>query len=172
LNTPTSSLVGGVVSGVLTGLTADLMLGGLTLGTGALVGGVLGALGGAAIAEGYNVLRSKGKKVIRWSPQSIVEALDNSVLLYLSVAHFGRGQGAWRKKEAPTHWSTAVDQVLKCYQDRLNQLWGAGDRQVNAPQERAEHSLLVGNVLRDVLKHLYPKEGGVLPSGRSVWEPK
>ncbi|PZP30736.1 MAG: hypothetical protein DI603_14545 [Roseateles depolymerans] len=172
LSKSTSSLVGGVVSGVLTGLTADLMAGGLTLGTGALVGGVLGALGGAAIAEGYNVLRSKGKKVIRWSPRSVVEALDNSVLLYLSVAHFGRGQGTWRKKAVPTQWSAVVDQVLKGYQDRLDQMWGARDLQANVSRVRAEHTLLVGNVLRDVLICLYPKESGALSAKKPVWEQK
>jgi len=162
VNGSTSSLLGGVVSGVLTGLTADLMSGGLSLGTGALIGGVLGALGGAALAEGYNVLRSKGKKVIRWSPSSLAEALDKSVLLYLSVAHFGRGQGSWRKKDAPAHWAPVVEAVLGRYRERIHQLWGGGDRQADVQLEQAEHALLVGNVLREVLMGLYPESSGVL----------
>ncbi|MBK6851958.1 MAG: DUF3482 domain-containing protein [Burkholderiales bacterium] len=162
VNASTSSLLGGVVSGLSTGLAADLMSGGLTLGTGALVGGVLGALGAAALAKGYNVLKSKGKKVIRWSPNSLTDALYKSVLLYLSVAHFGRGQGSWREKDAPSHWAPALDAVLKVYRDRLEQLWDARDRQADEPHNLAEHVLVVGDVLRDVLTRLYPEASGVL----------
>lgn len=157
----TSSLIGGVISGVLTGLTADLMAGGLTLGTGALAGGVLGALGGAALAKGYNVIKSKGKKVIRWSPSSLAEALGKSVLLYLGVAHFGRGQGVWRKKEAPSHWAPVVEAVLHHHREHLNRLWSAED--LHSPQLRAEHAVLIGQVLKDVLMRLYPETRTVLP---------
>ncbi|MBK6593355.1 MAG: hypothetical protein IPG23_11745 [Burkholderiales bacterium] len=41
------AVFGGVMSGVLTGLAADLLAGGLTLGTGALVGGGSGCYRGA-----------------------------------------------------------------------------------------------------------------------------
>lgn len=160
LDASTSSLIGGVISGVLTGLTADLMAGGLTLGTGALAGGVLGALGGAALAKGYNVVKSKGKKVIRWSPISLEEALVKSLVLYLSVAHFGRGQGVWRKKDAPSHWAPVVGAVLDHHREPLKRLWSAEDLQ--SPPMRAEHAALIRNVLTDVLMRLYPEAGNVL----------
>ncbi|WP_246480439.1 DUF3482 domain-containing protein [Inhella gelatinilytica] len=164
LNASTVSLVGSVVSGVLTGLSADLISGGLTLGTGALVGGVMGALGGAVIAQGYNVLTSKDKKVIRWSPKSIFDALDNSILLYLSVAHFGRGQGDWRKKDAPSQWSSAVLHARGRYQYRLDQLCSADGLMANAQRDRREYTLVVRGLLQEVLIHLYPSESAVLSS--------
>ncbi|WP_413894621.1 DUF3482 domain-containing protein, partial [Candidatus Skiveiella danica] len=79
----------GVISGVLSGLGADLVSGGLTLGTGALVGGVLGATAAAALAKGYNVYTRKDKKVVGWSQDSLTEAFGKSLMLYLAVAHFG-----------------------------------------------------------------------------------
>ena len=39
-----AGLLGAMISGAATGLSADLISGGLTLGTGALLGGVVGAL--------------------------------------------------------------------------------------------------------------------------------
>src|SRR5262249_39019476 len=42
-----AALWGGVVSGALSGLAADLAAGGLTFGAGLLVGGLVGAFGGA-----------------------------------------------------------------------------------------------------------------------------
>ena len=40
----------------------------------ALAGGVLGAIGAAALAKGYNVYFNKGKKIIGWSPESLTAA--------------------------------------------------------------------------------------------------
>ena len=48
---------GGVLTGALMGLKADILSGGLTLGGGMLAGGVLGALGGAGLARGYNQVK-------------------------------------------------------------------------------------------------------------------
>ena len=46
-----------MVTGALMGLKADILSGGLTLGGGMLAGGVLGALGGAGLARGYNQVK-------------------------------------------------------------------------------------------------------------------
>lgn len=49
-----AAVVGGMVSGALVGLKADIATGGLTLGGGLLAGGVLGALGAMGLARGVN----------------------------------------------------------------------------------------------------------------------
>jgi hypothetical protein len=49
-----AGLLGAVVSGAATGLSADLMAGGLTLGGGALLGAIVGALTMAGAAWGFN----------------------------------------------------------------------------------------------------------------------
>jgi hypothetical protein len=49
-----AGLLGAVVSGAATGLSADLMAGGLTLGGGALLGALVGGLTAAGAAWGFN----------------------------------------------------------------------------------------------------------------------
>ena len=51
-----TALWGSVLTGALTGLKADLATGGLTFGAGLLVGGIVGGLGGAGVARGFNKL--------------------------------------------------------------------------------------------------------------------
>ncbi len=55
-----AATIGGIVTGALAGLKADLATGGLTFGAGLLAGGVLGALGAAGLARGYNLVRGAG----------------------------------------------------------------------------------------------------------------
>lgn len=163
VDAPSSAVAGGVISGILTGLGADLMTGGLSLGTGALVGGVMGALGAAALAQGYNVYTHKDKKVVRWSAESLTQALTNAAMLYLSVAHFGRGQGTWRRKESPQEWADAVQAVLRNEGGPLARLWPAAASEPDTPEVHRECKAAVQELLRDVLLRLYPQADAVLP---------
>jgi hypothetical protein len=156
----TSAVAGGVISGALTGLAADLLAGGLTLGTGALVGAVLGALGAGALAKGYNAYTEKGKTVIRWSPDSLTQAFFRSVMLYLAIAHFGRGQGEWRRKDDPEHWNKAVGDSVNRYQDRLQQLWMRTASSPETLQIQQECTSALKLVLVEVLERLYPETRG------------
>ena len=159
----TTTVLAGVMSGILSGLGADLLTGGLTLGTGALVGGVLGAMGAAALAKGYNVYTQKDKKVVGWSPDSLTEAFGKSVMLYLAIAHFGRGQGQWRRKEDPQVWSASVNLTLNGCKERLQRLWpGVGVNPANA-NAQGDCATLVRQTLRDVLVQLYPESSALLP---------
>ena len=160
-----SALAGGVVSGILAGLGADLLTGGLSLGTGALVGGVMGAFGAAALARGYNVYSHKDKKVVRWSAASLAEALGNATMLYLSIAHFGRGQGQWRRQQTPQAWALAVQGVLGLQRERLSQLCSAQSATPAVEPSPGECQAVVREVLREVLLCLYPDAGAVLPHG-------
>ena len=151
---------------LLTGLGADLLAGGLTLGSGALVGGVLGAMGAAALAKGYNVYTHKNRKMVGWSGESLAEAFGKSVMLYLSIAHFGRGQGQWRRKEDPTDWTEAANEVLRRDGERLKRLWAdVGATGKSQPLE-AEYETEVRHFLREVLLRLYPESSTVLPEER------
>lgn len=152
-----SALAGGVVSGALAGLGADLLAGGLTLGTGALVGGVLGALGGAALARGYNVHSSKGKKLIGWSANSLTEAFEKSILLYLAVAHYGRGQGEWRRKDAPEHWRLPVSEAVQRNREQIDQLWKESESDDPSPDKRNALEVRLKLVVEEVLQRLYPE---------------
>ncbi|WP_114968076.1 DUF3482 domain-containing protein [Rhodoferax ferrireducens] len=151
------TVLGGVISGVLTGLVADLLAGGLTLGTGALVGGVLGATGGAALAKGYNVGTNKDKKVVGWSSDSLTEAFEKSLMLYLAIAHFGRGQGQWRPKEAPKAWSTSARLTVNRYKQRLQLLWSGIGSNPKTASAQTDCAILVRHSIRDVLLDIHPE---------------
>ena len=168
LDESTSALAGGVISGALAGLGADLLAGGMTLGTGALVGAVLGAASAVALAKGYNVYTNNGMKVVSWSPESLTDATRRSVMLYLAIAHFGRGQGEWRRKEDPEHRVKVVGDSIAHYHDRLLQLWTRNTTDGETKQIRREYAEVLRFVLVEVLQRLYPETRGYLSSSGSV----
>lgn len=108
-----AAAVGGFVSGALTGLAADLAAGGLTFGAGLLAGGIVGAMGGAGIARGVNLVRGKSESVARWSDELIASLVPGSVLRYLAVAHYGRGRGDFAASEHPPFWRDAVKAAVE-----------------------------------------------------------
>jgi hypothetical protein len=103
-----AAVIGGFVSGALTGLAADLASGGFTFGAGLLAGGVAGALGGARLARGFNLVRGKRASIVGWSDAFIASLVPAAVLRYLAVAHFGRGRGDFAASEYPAFWRDAV----------------------------------------------------------------
>jgi hypothetical protein len=102
---------------------------------------------------------------VRWSTASLTEALGNAAMLYLSIAHFGRGQGQWRHQEAPQVWALAVQGVLGQQRERLARLWSAQSTTPAVQPSPGECHAVVRDVLRDVLLRLYPDAGEVLPLG-------
>jgi hypothetical protein len=67
-----AALVGGVLSGALAGLKADLLSGGLTMGAGAVAGGLIGALGAAGAARGLNVVRGTDRSYVAWNEEALL----------------------------------------------------------------------------------------------------
>jgi GTPase SAR1 family protein len=155
-----AGLLGGALTGALAGLKADVATGGLTLGGGLLAGGVLGALGGAALARGVNRIRGRDQSWLAWSGAALDAMVDAALLRYLAVAHFGRGRGEWAQGEAPPHWAGVVAAALAPQRARFAALWAArGERAADAAATQALAAALqalLDQVLRDVLAHLYP----------------
>jgi hypothetical protein len=60
-----------VASGALAGLKADLATGGLTLGAGAVAGGLIGALGAAGVARGLNAARGRAQSHVDWGADEL-----------------------------------------------------------------------------------------------------
>ncbi|HLW12893.1 MAG TPA: GTPase domain-containing protein [Casimicrobiaceae bacterium] len=165
-----AAVIGGFVSGALTGLAADLASGGLTFGAGLLAGGVVGAVGAAGLARGFNVVRGKRESIVRWSDDFIAALVPAAVLRYLAVAHYGRGRGEWAASEYPPFWRSAVATVIERHGGvaPISALRGIADGDIdmlaNALQARlAELSLAV-------LAALYPDAGAdaLPPSRRSA----
>ena len=127
-----AALWGGLVTGALAGLKADIVSGGLTMGGGLLAGGVLGALGAAGAARGVNRIRGIDQSLLAWQ-DTVLDALLRSALLgYLAVAHHGRGRGEFQEAppgqggpadEPPAAWLHAVDAALAALQPARAALW-------------------------------------------------
>ncbi len=156
-----AGLWGGIVSGALVGLKADLLSGGLTLGGGLLAGGLIGALGGAGLARCVNLVRGTDASWVAWNPPALDQMLEAALLRYLAVAHFGRGRGDWAQGESPPHWRGAVELALQPQREALAALWREREVGPGAAAE-CEASLvatlqpLLTQALRDVLHALYP----------------
>jgi len=155
-----AGLLGGFVSGALGGLAADLAAGGLTFGGGAVAGGVLGAVGAAGLAKGYNVVRGAGAAALRWSPGFLHDLVKAALLRYLAVAHFGRGRGRWQDCEAPEFWKQVVDAAAGSRREAL-------ERALRRQATDAEDVLAVEFVrlAQDVLARLYPESSAVFQAG-------
>ncbi|MEZ5660793.1 MAG: GTPase domain-containing protein [Burkholderiaceae bacterium] len=167
-----AAVVGGVATGALAGLKADLATGGLTLGGGMLAGGILGALGAAGLARGINLFRGVRGITIEWSRPVLMGKVQTLALTYLAVAHFGRGRGQWVRGEYPPHWGTIVEQALQRHRQAFEQVLVRGRRyeesetvdQGSPDDVRAKaRGSLTGplasaftTLLDDILMHLYP----------------
>ncbi len=153
--------LGGVVTGALAGLKADIASGGLTLGGGLLAGGLIGALGAAGLARGINVVRGTGRSWVAWSDAAMAPLVEAALLRYLAVAHFGRGRGEWVQGEAPPHWARGGRGALAPHRAALAALWaGRTDRLDNVGE--AEHLAaalqpLLAAATRAALARLYPE---------------
>ncbi len=135
-----AAIAGAVGSGAVGGLAADLSTGGLSLGLGTLIGSVLGALGGVGLAIAYNTRRdAKEGTVVAWSDTAIRNFALEALLLYLAVAHFGRGRGDWKEGECPEFWRTMLVKAL--------------DKQKGETQYLP---IMLDSILRRVLSELYP----------------
>lgn len=95
------AVAGAVGTGAFSGLATDLATGGLSLGLGTLVGTAIGTLGGAGLAIAYNHKKDLRGTAVSWSEDAVKNFLTDSILLYLAVAHFGRGRGKWVQGEYP-----------------------------------------------------------------------
>jgi hypothetical protein len=147
-----AGFLGAVVSGAATGLSADLMAGGLTFGAGALLGGVVGALTMAGAAWGFNTSTDRNQTSMTFADDFLRTLLIGSVLRYLAVAHFGRGRGNFVEGEAPAFWQVEVESAVAQEDEQLMGLWTAVRE--GADGERIE--ACVTRVTERVLLKLYP----------------
>ncbi len=140
----------GVASGAVAGAAADAASGGLTLGLGTLIGGLIGAIGGMGAATLYNAQHVRQGVEIRWSEEALRGFVLEALLLYLAVAHFGRGRGDWAEGESPEFWKEAVEAALK---DQPIDL--AGLAKMESDDGAALLTQRVDSVMRAVFAALY-----------------
>ncbi|HKT74801.1 MAG TPA: DUF3482 domain-containing protein [Steroidobacteraceae bacterium] len=152
-----AGVFGGLISGALGGLAADLAAGGLTIGAGALIGGVLGAFGARSLAKAYNLARGSETGTVRWSPDFLVGRVRAALMRYLSVAHFGRGRGEYIPGAIPAHWQEAVTRALQARHSELACVWSLTHADLAST---ALLPIITGSA-QEVLSALYPESAHV-----------
>ena len=120
-----SAVVGGLLSGAAAGLKADVLSGGLTMGAGALAGGLLGALGAAGAARGVNVLRGTDRSHVAWDEVAL-EAISVALLQRWAVLSTGT-------LIDPSPFAQAVDDQRK----ELAKAWGQRGESAESQQKVA-----------------------------------
>ena len=153
----TSAALGGLVSGAVGGLAADIAAGGLTLGGGMIVGAVLGALGATGVAKGINMARGEDGSNMRWASDFLERLTVTAVLRYLAVAHYGRGRGDWSEGEHPSFWQPIVEDEVRQRFDAIKAAYSA-DR---TALSNGDGNIAIADALRAtisaILLRLYPE---------------
>ncbi|MGY8640411.1 MAG: DUF3482 domain-containing protein [Verrucomicrobiales bacterium] len=157
-----ASALGGAASGLVVGISADLVHGGMTFGSGAALGAVLGGATTYALAKGYNLAQSD-KNSVRWTENHFIQQLEFVLMLYLGVAHFGRGRGVWQDpKNNPAHWDVCVHDLIEKNREAFVEIWkkaAPGKDDADKIQRRLEK--VVRPLTVELLSELYPAQKSV-----------
>jgi hypothetical protein len=149
-------VLGSFAGGAMGGLIADLKLGGMTFGGGALLGGLASGIGAYALIRSYNLVRGSDQR-LRWSREHFREQVKLAFLTYLAICHFGRGRGEWKESAQPQHWQEVVDEVTDLHSDALDHLWKSGVQKDTQPAALSRQSRqLTGDCMVALLERLYP----------------
>ena len=116
-----AALMGGVVTGALAGLKADVLSGGLTMGAGLVAGGLLGALGAAGMAKGLNVVRGTDRSFAAWDEVALTPITQGLLQRYLVLAH----------GLAPDAAAQCLLPALAAQRAALSALWRGRERRFN-----------------------------------------
>jgi hypothetical protein len=147
---------GGLVTGALAGLKADVASGGLTLGGGLIAGGVLGALGAAGLARGYNMVRGGDRTIVTWADAILDDLVVSALLSYLAVAHYGRGRGQWSESEHPPHWEQTIRDAMAARGARITALLAGRRERESVEALAADLAPELAELGLEVLRRLYP----------------
>ena len=148
-----AAALGGLFSGAVGGLAADLAAGGLTLGGGMIVGAVLGALGATGVAKGINLVRGEDGSKVRWADDFLERLTVTALLRYLAVAHYGRGRGEWSEGEHPPFWQPVVEEEVA----KGGGLLRDALKHTGSPEAVGALSRAIRETTEAVLSRLYPE---------------
>ncbi len=151
-----AAVLGGIVTGALAGLKADVLSGGLTLGGGLLAGGVIGALSAAGLARGFNLVRGVDKPTLAWSDDVLDELVHSALLGYLAVSHFGRGRGNWVASEQPAFWPEQVSAALAPRRKTLQSIWSRRTGDDDPARLAPDLQAVLREASIDVFIRIYP----------------
>ena len=152
---------GALTSGAYAGLHLDAATGGVSLGlftvAGAVVGGVLGFWGGEVWAE-----RQTGRTAtpVTWSEEYLDVLVQDVIIRYLAIAHFGRGQGEYvMDPENPRFWVAKVNSLVSKQRAILHEEWKHLRGQGSDPQTQEKPTRLTAlftSMTLELLRGTYP----------------
>ena len=152
---------GALTSGAYAGLHLDAATGGVSMGlftvAGAVVGGVLGFLGGEAWAE-RKVTHTQTP--VTWSDDYLDVLVQDVVIRYLAIAHFGRGQGQYvADPEDPRFWVEKVRNSVANHRATLHEQWirlREKDPTLSMVEKPKQLTALLTAITLDLLWNTYP----------------
>lgn len=157
VKTGKAAVLGGLVSGAMGGLAADLAAGGFTFGAGMLAGGIAGALGASGVAHALNLVRGEKEAALRWSADFYAGLVRSALLRYLAVAHFGRGRGDYVQSESPPFWQDMVAAEVAACNAEVREIWERGKSASSPEALRAPLAALLTGCAERLLAALYPQ---------------
>lgn len=163
-----ATILGAAMGGAAGGLVADVAVGGLSFGGGAVAGAILGAAGAVSLRKGYQFVRGENSQEVRWGADFLAQLFRQSLLRYLAVAHFGRGRGEWRETGNPERWNPLVEAASAPVRERLGAAIeqaraGASDEEASEKADIAgEFQELASSTLLDALCEGYPQAAPLL----------
>ena len=137
----------------------------MTLGTGAILGALVGAVTFAGAAWGANKIFDQESQRFRLSEDYLTALASQALLKYVVISHFGRGRGRYTAPSAPQQWSAAVQAAMEQHSAEWQALWTnlralpADAFTEDAPALQAERqaaALLLQRTLQRALQKLYP----------------
>lgn len=161
-----SGAIAGAGSGLVGGIVADFLAGGLTFGGGAAAGFLLGFAAGSGLQGLFNLIGEGNEKAVAPTTDFLDQLLSQAAIFYLAVAHYGRGRGAWQETSKVAVWSDTVAAALDARRTQLHAAWKqlAADTTSNSPTNTALE-VEVAALLRESLVTLYPEATAVLENG-------
>lgn len=154
---PLASLWGAVSQGLLGGLAADAMAGGLSLGAGALIGAIGGAVAFWGAADVFNVSTGRDASRVQFSDDFLRAQLIAALLRYLAVIHFGRGRGKFVVSQAPPFWREHVESVVNAHETAIAQAFNAIRTSPAAGPSTAPLQAVLSQMASGILKAMYPQ---------------
>ncbi|VCU71024.1 GTPase Der [Pigmentiphaga humi] len=147
-----AGLLGAIASGAATGASADLLAGGLTLGSGMLLGALAGAASFAGAAFAINKARGTERATMRLNDEFLQTLVVASLLRYRAIIHFGRGRGDYVEGETPEFWRRETEQAVAARAAAFARIW---ERMRAQPQDPAEPDAPRDDLAR-LLEDLFP----------------
>ena len=152
---------GALTSGAYAGLHLDAATGGVSMGlftvAGAVVGGVLGFFGGEAWADRQAV---RTPTPVTWSDEYLNVLVQDVIVRYLAIAHFGRGQGEYvMDPENPRFWVEKVNTLVSKHHTTLHEEWKRlrGQEPLSKTEEKpATLAALLTSITLELLWNTYP----------------